>query len=497
VRHRFAAHVAVAAWLACAHAAAAAVPPSPSAAAAAAPPAAAAAAANDSARVPAGLGVPAIPAGDVDGVTVVGANDLARLLDATRSWNADVRKLIFRSGEHRLTFTDGNPFVIADDRTLRLEHAVFSHAGELQIPVELARALPDDSGWPRLAFDARAGELRATPAAGFVGSPRVDARAGVTELTIPTEHPEAARVVSRGRSRFRLRLRGAFTGTLPDSLPDIGLLHDLRVAATPVGLTFELAVDGTANGWRLERAPAGDAVNLLIARDGTSLEPFAPEAPPAARSLRTVVLDPGHGGVDTGVQSDGVLEKTLTLDLARALADELHRRAGARVTLTRTDDRDLGQLGRAELANRPDPDLVLSLHFGMALDPRARGGTAWCAPATVPAAVVEVPGVSGDRAGTAGLLELLPWRDAATAHAAESRDLAQDVAAALERQGFGPMRVRERLPMALLGVTAPGVLLECGTLSNAAERARLLAPNGLRLLASAITDGLIAWQHGE
>jgi N-acetylmuramoyl-L-alanine amidase len=59
------------------------------------------------------------------------------------------------------------------------------------------------------------------------------------------------------------------------------------------------------------------------------------------------------------------------------------------------------------------------------------------------------------------------------------------------------MRVRERLPMALLGVTAPGVLLECGTLSNAAERARLLAPNGLRLLAAAITDGLIAWQRGD
>ena len=464
---------------------------------AAAQPADAATVAADSARVPAGLGVPSIAVSEVDGVTVVGANDLARLLGAARSWRADVRKLVLVSGDHRLTFTEGNPFVIADDRTFRLAHAAFSRAGELQISVDLARVLPDDSGWPRLAFDAHAGELRAAPADGYVGSPSVDVRAGTTQLWIPTDHPEQARVIGRGRARFRIRMRGAFAGTLPDSLPDDGLLRDLDVKSSPGGLTFELAVDPAATGWQFERAPNGDAVSLLLVHGVNALDPFAPEPPPGARSLRTVVLDPGHGGADNGVESDGVLEKTLTLDLARVLADELKRRTGARVTLTRTDDRDLGQLGRAELVNRPDPDLVISLHFGMSTDPRARGGAAWCAPAAVPAAVFDAPGLPTDRSGNAGLFELLPWRGAATSHAVVSRALAEDVSAALERQGFGPMSVHERLPMALLGVTAPGVLLECGTLSNAAERARLLAPNGLRVLATAIADGLIAWQRGE
>jgi len=167
------------------------------------------------------------------------------------------------------------------------------------------------------------------------------------------------------------------------------------------------------------------------------------------------------------------------------------------VTLTRNDDRDLGQLGRAELANRPDPDLVVSLHFGMSTDPRMRGGSAWCAPAVVPAAVLDAPAADPRRAVANAILELLPWRDAATAHAVVSREVAEALAASLERQGFGPMTVRERMPMALVGVTAPGVMLECGTLSDPAERGRLLAPNGLRLLASAIADGLIQWQRGE
>ena len=458
--------------------------------------ASAASVAADSARVPAGLGVPAVATARVDGVDVVPANDLAWLLGAARSWNADVRKLVLTFGAHRLTFTDGNPFVIADDRTLRLDHEVFSRAGELQVPVELARALPEDGGWPRLGHDARAGELRAAPADGYVGSPRVLVRAGTTELVIPTEHPELARVVGRGRARFRMRFRGAFSGALPDSLPADALVHDVSVRATPGGLTFELAVDAAAAGWRWELSPSRDAVTLTLDRAAGALQPFAPEPPPGARPLRTVVLDPGHGGVDTGVQSDGVLEKTLTLDLAKALADELRRRAGAHVTLTRTDDRDMSQLGRSEVANAPQPDVVVSLHFGMSLDPRARGGAAWCAPASVSGAVLDPPGVPADRAHAPALLELLPWRDAATAHAVEGRALAEDLTAALEHDGFGPMSVRERMPLALLGVTAPGVLLECGTLSNKEERARILAPNGIHRLAAAIATGLILWQHG-
>jgi hypothetical protein len=44
----------------------------------------------------------------------------------------------------------------------------------------------------------------------------------MTELWIPTEHPEQARVIGRGRARFRIRLRGAFSGALPTRSPTTG-----------------------------------------------------------------------------------------------------------------------------------------------------------------------------------------------------------------------------------------------------------------------------------
>src|SRR5262249_39110413 len=141
-------------------------------------------------------------------------------------------------------------------------HEVSARAGELQIPAEFAAAMPEKSGWPRLVFDTQANELRAAPAMGYAGPVQVTTRGGVTELRIPTGHPEAAAVVVRGRPRFRLRVAGALLGSLPDSLPDDGLLRDLRVTAVGAGLHFELAIDPAAGGWRLERSAQG-GVNLI------------------------------------------------------------------------------------------------------------------------------------------------------------------------------------------------------------------------------------------
>ncbi len=445
---------------------------------------------SDSARVPAGLGVPSAPVTRMEGVATVGANDLARLLGASRTWRADVRKLMLRSGDHRITLSADNPFVIVDDRTVRLSRPVTTRAGELQVPVELARLLPED-GWPRLAYDPDAHQLRVAPKDGFIGSPRVETGSGVTAFVIPAERAEAAAVVGRSRARFRVRVAGALSGVLPDSLPDDGLLRDVTVTASGGAVTFELALDPSSAGYRLERDPEAGRVTVTLSRNpGVGLEPFADEGAPGPRVLRVVVLDPGHGGDDAGATVEGAEEKTIALDLALRVADELQRRGGVRVELTRRDDRGIAQETRAETANRTHADAVLSLHVGDYVTRDAAGCVAWVAPAERASAVEAA-------ARAAGLVNLTPWRDVAYARAVESRGLAEAVTTSLERAGFGPGTVRERLPLSLVGITAPGVLLECGSLANPEERARLQSQAGLMDLARAIADGVLAWQRGD
>jgi N-acetylmuramoyl-L-alanine amidase len=78
-----------------------------------------------------------------------------------------------------------------------------------------------------------------------------------------------------------------------------------------------------------------------------------------------------------------------------------------------------------------------------------------------------------------------------------ARQLSEDLLSALELHSQGPTRLREILPYSMLGVNAPGLLLECATLTSDADRARVAAPRGLADLAATIAEGIEAWQRNE
>ena len=428
----------------------------------------------------------------IDGETRLGVNDLARLLEATKFWRADVRKLVVRTRAHRIVLTVDNPFVLIDDRTIRLATPVRSVGGELQVPVALVDSLPRDTLLARLRFDPARRVVLQVPPGGVVERPRVTDDGAETVASFPVDRPEDVVVASRSRAHFRLRFGGFFVGTRPELQPAGGLVFWVRLIPAAIGTAFELAVAREAVGFRLAREPGGHHVILSFSsRAGPDLERFAPEGSPGPRPLGVVVLDPGHGGEDAGVSVPGAVEKQLTLALAKLLKVEIERRMPTRVLLTREDDRTVSVNERAERANRARADLVLSLHFGGFVSSVAKGATVFCPPATFE------PEPSGGTAGAGSEIEVLPWRDVATRHAVRSRQLADAVLSSLELHGDGPTRLREILPYPLLGVNAPGVLLECGTLTSESERRRLTEDRGLGELAATIADALVAYRKSE
>ena len=451
-------------------------------------------AAADWRSVPRGEGPDSAPVRHIDGEPYIAVNDLARLLDATKFWRADARKLVLRSGRHSITFTVDNPFVVVDETTLWMPVPVRSSRGELQIPATLVDSLPFDSTLVRLTFDARRDRVVVLPASGGVGTPTVSVQPGTTRLSFPADDPEAAVVVARSRDHFRIRFGGLFTGALPESLPAGGLLHSLHPIAVVGGSAFECRIAREAAGFRLVQNAERRRLVLELSAEATpGIEPFAPEAPPGPRPLGVVVLDPGHGGSDPGVIAGNVVEKDLSLELARLLEAELKRRLPARVILTRHSDRDLTADQRAEIANRSHADLVISLHFDGFPGPRARGATAYCPPATF-AAPADAAGSGAPRSQP---VSLLPWRDVALRHAVESRSLAETILSALELRGQGPTRLRERLTTPLLGVNAPGLMLECAALTAPADRDRVRQEVGLRDLATTLAESIQTWQRNE
>jgi N-acetylmuramoyl-L-alanine amidase len=82
---------------------------------------------------------------------------------------------------------------------------------------------------------------------------------------------------------------------------------------------------------------------------------------PKQAGEKLVVIDPGHGGADSGAAANDVEEKDLNLDIAERLKD-LFAGSGVRVYLTRSDDSYVGLGERTAAANMMDADLFLSIH---------------------------------------------------------------------------------------------------------------------------------------
>ncbi|MFV8249915.1 N-acetylmuramoyl-L-alanine amidase family protein [Bdellovibrio bacteriovorus] len=86
-----------------------------------------------------------------------------------------------------------------------------------------------------------------------------------------------------------------------------------------------------------------------------------------------IMLDPGHGGVDTGAVYGGAKEAELVLKVAQKLQTLLAKDEKFKVTMTRTSDRNLSLPERVKMAEGSKADLFVSLHANAASDQRAKG----------------------------------------------------------------------------------------------------------------------------
>ena len=203
-------------------------------------------------------------------------------------------------------------------------------------------------------------------------------------------------------------------------------------------------------------------------------------APRTQTSGKIVVLDPGHGGEDGGaVSGDGtVTESGLNLEIALRVRD-LMTFSGVEMVMTRSEDvstytegatirqRKVSDLkNRVALVNGTENAVLVSIHQNsLPSSPSTHGAQVF-------------------------------WNEQPGA-----QDLAGEMQEALN-QCINPERPKEAKEIAdtiylLKNVTAPGVIVECGFLSNQAETARLEEPTHQRLLAAAITTGYLRWGNEE
>lgn len=275
-----------------------------------------------------------------------------------------------------------------------------------------------------------------------------------------------------------------------------------RRGDTGYRLVFDLAAD--VNGAYSAKRPQGRAHELVVSvRHPPGLRRRLMEVKRApAKPLReaVVVIDPGHGGKDTGaIGAGGSYEKNVALAVARRLRDLINAEYGMRALLTRTGDRFVALRSRVAFARRHRADLFVSIHADAAPTPRARGASVYRlsdkGASTEAARLLAQRENAADQIGGASLQN----RDEPVAFilidmaqkAAMSRSA--DLGAVLLR-GFGGIAKNRRLEAAGFAVLkspdTPSVLVELGYLTNPKEEGRLNDKRYQQRLASRLAAGI-------
>ena len=218
-------------------------------------------------------------------------------------------------------------------------------------------------------------------------------------------------------------------------------------------------------------------------------------------SVKTIVIDPGHGGRDPGaIGKNGLKEKEVTLDIARRLRNRLEKHLNYRIFMTRNDDVKLSLKDRVEFANNKGADLFISIHVNSI--------------SVVPLMVIETYffGAKADQ----GTIEVAEKENQGSEYLmAEFKDMiakisdnfkqqeSETLAMCIQRNLFLNIHdqndtavsrgIKSAPFIVLLGTNMPSILTEVSCISSEEEEKKLAAPIYREEIASYLESGIIKY----
>lgn len=435
-----------------------------------------------------------------DGAGWICLDHLAKAVGGSAGRDPLSRYPTWTFGKHRVLFSTATAMTSVDGKLLNTGRAAKEREGCVYVPdTFLEIGLPVVLDGPVRAQGAAA-PAPPTPPAPKVApeapppTPQTVEGADVTVETTVASDTVRVTVSGTGVSGAKVRKEGDVLvlplprGRAEFSPVEMGSGIALRLEAVDGGraLRLQLGTGYVSHETESQRNPE----RLTLVVKGSGQLPPAPAAagvlPDATAGPRPakvpgqflVVVDPGHGGSDTGALSKGGLqEKEIALAIAQKVAAAL-RAAGMRALLTREGDTFIPLTQRTALANYNRADVLLSIHLNASPAASAKGAETYFmsreATDLWSRQLAEKENSSGGAAAGSDTLSLVLWNLAQTQSIVESAALAE----AIQERLNGLLETKERgvrqAPFVVLeGAQMPAVLVEVAFLSNPSEAEQL------------------------
>jgi len=204
--------------------------------------------------------------------------------------------------------------------------------------------------------------------------------------------------------------------------------------------------------------------------------------PQTSKPFAVVVLDPGHGGQDSGAMCGEVMEKDLTLDVARRI-DRLLDSEGVATLMTRFGDSYVSLADRAAFGNRAKDSIFISIHFNEDNKPIASGVETYYAAHQINSAST--------------FASWLPFfsQPPSNSPKPESQSLAGFIQEALVARTRSVDRgTQPKQFFVIANVSSPAVLIEGGFITNKDELSKLASEDYRDQLAAAVAEGILRYR---
>jgi N-acetylmuramoyl-L-alanine amidase len=456
--------------------------------------------------------LPATQSGDQ---WLVALDDLAPLFQLTVREDTLAGGVSVGYKNKTVVLTPGQPVASAGGRLVSLPAPLTRDGRRWLVPIDfISRALA-------VIYDTRL-EVRKNSHLVLVGDvqvPRITVRqettGGQARVTIDVS-PRTPHTIIQEPNRLLVRFESDALDAMLPAFPPQGLLQAVRLADPATTIALDLGPRFAS--YRASVAPQDAASSQIVIDLMAAAEPAAPSFPrpatpppvvpelpapgmPPPPALRTIVLDAGHGGDETGARGPaGTAEKDVTLTLARRLKAAIEGRLGVRVLLTRDGDQAIALDDRAAVANNNKADLFVSLHANASVRKDASGAEIFYLSADqsgeearrAAASRQSLPALGG---GTRDI-DMILWEMAQVRYLSDSAALA----GAVEEQFRGRVRLNahpvQQAPFRVLaGANMPAVLVEVGFLTNPDEEQQLLSEPYQAAIVQGLVDGILRYRE--